>query len=149
MSALLFPSMVRDEVLQQHADLRARLEELAEELGRSRSTGQQDDERLRALGRDLCARFQAHMLFEERELLPVLAALDSWGPERVRDIHVAHARQRRKLAALWEQLDLDPARTDVDLALADLADDALRDMVAEEEGCLGGPAMSVALLELV
>jgi hypothetical protein len=146
MAALLFPSMVRDEVLAQHADLRMRLEELAEEVGLWRLGQAGSDERLRALGRDLCARFHAHLRFEDDELVPVLAALDSWGPERVRDLRVAHARQRRKLAALWTQLDFEPDADEVERALADLAEDMSTDMESEER-LLSQAGMSAALLE--
>jgi hypothetical protein len=146
MSTLVFPSMVRDQVLEQHGVLRGLLEEAAEELDRPRSSGR-DDTKLRAIGRALCDRFADHLLFEERELVPVLATLDSWGPERVRDIHVAHARQRRKLEVLWERLDVEPDAEDVAEALTDLADDMLRDMEAEEAGCLSAEAMSSSLLE--
>jgi hypothetical protein len=146
MSTLMFPSMVRDQVLEQHAALRGLLVEAEEELGRSRSASREDG-RLRAIGRALCDRFAEHLLFEERELVPVLAEVDSWGPERVRDIHLAHARQRRKLEALWQRLELEPDSDAVALALSDLADDMLRDMEAEEQGCLCAEAMSAVILE--
>jgi len=147
MAALLFPSMVRDEILEQHADLRVRLDELAEEIGLCRLGQSGSDDRLRALGRDLCARFHAHLRFEDDKLVPVLAAIDSWGPERVRELHVAHARQRAKLAALWTRLDFEPDPDEVERALADLAEDITTDMEAEEDGLLGQAAMSSALLE--
>jgi len=147
MSALLFPSMVRDDILGQHADLRMRLDELAEEVGLRRAGDAGSEERLRALGRDLCARFNAHLEFEDEELVPVLAVLDSWGPERIRELHVAHARQRRKLESLWTRLDCEPDPDEVERALADLAADITTDMESEEEGLLSQPSMSAALLE--
>jgi hypothetical protein len=145
MATLLFPSMVRDEVLVQHEGLRARLREMAEEIAASDLDPGIRDERLRSLGRDLCERFDAHMRFEEEALVPVLAALDSWGPERVRDVHVAHARQRRKLQLLWTRLEA--GEEDVELALADLAEDMVSDMEAEEGSCLAEAQMAMGLLE--
>jgi hypothetical protein len=139
--------MVRDDILEQHADLRARLDELAEEVGLWRSGEAGSDDRLRALGRDLCARFHAHLEFEDQELVPVLAVIDSWGPERVRDLHTTHTRQRRKLAALWTQLDCEPDADEVERALADLAEDMSNDMESEEAGLLSQGAMSAPLLE--
>jgi hypothetical protein len=147
MAALLFPSMVRDDILEQHADLRARLEELAEEVGLWRLGESGSGDRLRALGRDLCERFNAHLEYEDEELIPVLAVLDSWGPERVRELHVAHTRQRRKLAALWTRLDFEPDPDELERALADLAADMSGDMESEEQGLLSQPAMAAPLLE--
>jgi hypothetical protein len=147
MAALLFPSMVRDDILEQHADLRARLDELAEEVGLWRQREPGSGDRLRALGRDLCARFNAHLEYEDEELVPVLSALDSWGPERVRDLRVAHTRQRRKLATLWTRLDYEPDPDELERALADLAEDMSADMESEEEGLLSQPKMSAPLLE--
>jgi hypothetical protein len=147
MAALLFPSMVRDEILAQHADLRLRLAELAEEIGLLRLGQVGSDDRLRALGRDLCAHFRAHLQFEDQELIPVLAVIDSWGPERVREIHVAHARQRRKVESLSSRLDFEPDADEVEGALADLAKDIASDMKSEEEGLLSQGAMAATLLE--
>jgi hypothetical protein len=147
MTVLRFPSMVRDEILEQHADLRVRLDELAEEIGLRRSGQAGSADRLRLLGRDLCARFHAHLKFEDQELVPVLAAIDSWGPERVRELHVAHARQRRKLETLWTCLDFEPDPDEIEHALADLAEDMATDMASEEEGLLSQAAMAAALLE--
>ena len=146
MAALLFPSMVRDEILAQHADLRLRLAELAEEIGLLRLGQVGSDDRLRALGRDLCAHFRAHLQFEDQELIPVLAVIDSWGPERVREIHVAHARQRRKVESLSSRLDFEPDADEVERALADLAEDMSTDMESEER-LLSQAGMSAALLE--
>jgi hypothetical protein len=139
--------MVRDDIRGQHADLRMRLDELAEEAGLWRSGEAGSDDRLRALGRDLCARFNAHLEFEEEELVPVLAALDSWGPERVRELQSAHARQRRKLANLSTRLAFEPDPDELERALADLADDMSTDMESEEEGLLMQAALAAPLLE--
>jgi hypothetical protein len=146
MSTLMFPSMVRDQVLEQHGALRALLEEAAEELDRWGSAAR-DEARLRAIGRVLCDRFAAHLAFEEQELVPVLAELDSWGPERVRDLYLAHTRQRRKLEDIWRRIEAEPDADTVAVALADLSDDILRDMETEEEGCLSAQALSSGLLE--
>jgi hypothetical protein len=147
MAALLFPSMVRDDILEQHADLRVRLDELAEEVGLWRSGESGSDDRFRALGRDLCARFSAHLEFEDEELVPVLALLDSWGPERVRELQITHGRQRRKVEALSTRLEFEPDPDEIERALADLAEDMSKDMESEERGLLSQAAMAAPLLE--
>ena len=72
MAALLFPSKVRDQVLEQHADLRELLREAVDELTRDAEAGSTDRARLAARGRELCARFHEHLLYEDEELMQQL-----------------------------------------------------------------------------
>jgi hypothetical protein len=148
MASFVFPSKVRDEVLAQHAELRELLGATVGELVRQSETGGADPERLRAMGRELCARFHEHLLYEDEELVPVLAALDTWGPERVRALHEEHARQRRTLGALWMTFDFATDLDQLGAALRVLAEDMLRDMNDEEEGCLSADALTAALLQV-
>jgi hypothetical protein len=148
MPTLVFPSKVRDEVLVQHSELRDLLRATVDELARQAETGEADHARLRDLGRELCARFHEHLLFEDDHLVPVLAVLDSWGPERVRELHDEHARQRRTLGALWMMFDFASDLEELAAALRQLAEDMLRDMDAEEAGCLAAESMSASLLQV-
>jgi hypothetical protein len=148
MPALIFPSKVRDEVLAQHADLRELLRATVDDLSRQAAAGESDCARLRVMGRELCARFHEHLLYEDEELVPVLAVLDTWGPERVRELHDEHARQRRTLGALWMTFDFATDLGQLGAALRDLAEDMLRDMEAEEAGCLAAEAMAAPLLQV-
>jgi hypothetical protein len=119
-----------------------------DELSRQAETGEPDCARLRIMGREMCARFHEHLLYEDEELVPVLAALDTWGPERVRELHDEHARQRRTLGALWMTFDFATDIGQLGEALRDLAEDMVRDMEAEEAGCLAAEAMSAPLLQV-
>jgi hypothetical protein len=148
MASLVFPAMVRDEVLAQHTELRELLRATVDELSRQAETGESDCARLRVMGRELCARFHEHLLYEDEELVPVLSALDTWGPERVRELHDEHARQRRTLGALWMTFDFATDLDQLGEALRELAGDMLRDMEAEEAGCLAAGAMAAPLLQV-
>ncbi len=148
MPSLVFPSLVRDEVLEQHVELRGLLERAIVDATPQRSASSElDSEGLGATARELCARFRAHLAFEEDALARVFAVLDAWGPERVRNLHDDHARQRQEFDAL---LGMFESGGDVELlavALRNLAVDLLRDM-EEEEDRLGVGLMSADSLSV-
>jgi hypothetical protein len=142
MATLVFPALVRSQVLEQHVELRALLERALGSAGPAdAATGPAEMESLATTTRELCARFRAHLAFEEEALKPVFAVIDGWGPERVRALETEHARQRRELDALVARL----CSGDVEQiagALRALAGDLLRDMDEEEQGCLRPGLMS-------
>ena len=142
MPIFVFPSLVRDQVMEQHAELR----DLLEEVIAATAAPNQDKDRIEALARNLCERFRAHLAFEEQALKPVLAVLDSWGPERVRSLQDEHARQHRCLSGLLATFEMERDVEQLALALSALAVDLLKDMMEEEEGCLGTPEMAASLL---
>jgi hypothetical protein len=146
MSTLVFPAWVRDQVLQQHDELRALLQILADTFTDPLGPDERSPERLTTAGRDLCARFRAHLAFEDEALKPVLAVLDSWGPERVRGLEEDHKRQRRRIDSVVATLESSCDLGEVSLALCDLVEDLRRDMEDEEQGCLRAAGMSDALL---
>jgi iron-sulfur cluster repair protein YtfE (RIC family) len=79
------------------------------------------------------AALEQHLAFEERLILPILAADPPLGPERAQRLRDEHRRQRAELAALSrsrEELDVAPAR--VAQRLRVLVDEFLEDMTAEE-----------------
>jgi hypothetical protein len=134
--SVFFPATVRERVLEQHRTLRELLRQSIETTTRSLQPDGPDAEVLSGLVQDLRARFRAHLAFEEHALLPVLAHLDLWGPERVRDLREEHARQRAELDTLVEGTE---SRWDVGrlaLTLRSLVTDLLLDMDEEERGCL-------------
>ena len=137
MGALVFPSMVRDQVLEQHAQLREILERvIVDATFRQSAARESGGRRLEATARELCQRFRDHLAFEDEVLRPVFAVIDAWGPERVKDLGDEHDRQRRELDAFLARVEL---RDNVDalaVELRGLAEDLLRDMKEEEEGCL-------------
>jgi hypothetical protein len=143
MPSLVFPSMVRNQVLEQHVELRAILKRVIADASPGGSSPREVDAvRLGTTARDLCQRFHAHLAFEQEALTPVFAVLDSWGPERVRDMHDEHARQRRELDALLCRVEAGDDIEPLTLALRVLAADLLRDMEEEEAGCLRASLMS-------
>ena len=66
----------------------------------------------------------------------MFAVLDGWGPERIRDLQEEHSRQRRDLDALLEGFETGADVECLASAIRTLAQDLLRDMADEEEGCL-------------
>ena len=97
MTLLVFPTHVREQVLAQHAELRTILGRVTDHAVSRGSDVQERAVRLRRVVMELCERFRAHLVFEADALKPVFAVLDSWGPERIRELETEHARQRRDL----------------------------------------------------
>ena len=143
MPLLVFPSHVRSQVLDQHVELRALLERAVAHL---ESPLGPDAGMTGAIVQEVSQCFLAHLAFEDETLKPVFAVLDSWGPERVRDLDTDHARQRRQLAGLVAKLESKADVLDVAEALRGLVTDLLRDMEEEEGGCLRATAMSSGCL---
>lgn len=80
------------------------------------------------------AALEQHLAFEERLILPILAADPPLGPERAQRLRDEHSRQRAELAALArarDELEVAPAR--VAQRLRALVDEFLEDMTAEEQ----------------
>jgi hypothetical protein len=130
-AVFLFPRAVRAQVLEQHVGLRRLLQEALDASTRG-LTDPDDPAALGDVVLELRQRMVAHLLFEERSLLPVLAEVDLWGPERTQALREEHARQRAELDTLVEgmQSEWDVERTA--LALRSLATDLLIDMAEEE-----------------
>jgi hypothetical protein len=134
--SLLFPQSVRRRVLDQHGRLRQLLD-VALEAGRKALQGSRCDLlTLARVARELELRFIAHLGFEESALVPVLARIDLWGPERVHALHEEHARQRSEMHTLVEGIESGWTPDVLAVALRSLATDLLLDMDEEERGCL-------------
>jgi hypothetical protein len=136
MSMLVFPSQVREEILEQHGVLRTLLRRAIDGPGVASSGAAKDAAGMRAIGLELCDRLREHLVFEADALRPVFAALDFWGPERIRELDIEHARQREELDALTSKLDSEDDLQELSADLSKLAGDLLKDMDAEEDGCL-------------
>jgi hypothetical protein len=149
MASLVFPSMVRDQVLEQHATLRTLLQSALDHVDRwSSAAGEHRGARLGAIGRELCDQIRAHLLFEDEALAPVVAVLDTWGPERVRELHREHARQREELDDLEAIFETSADPDQIAAAVTALAEDITRDMAGEEEGCLSAAGMCAGILPI-
>jgi hypothetical protein len=139
MPILVFPSEVRAQVLEQHAELRGLLVQvIAEATPDARPDARPDvsADRLALTARRLCERFGAHVTFEEEELGRIFAVLDAWGPERVRELHLEHRRQRDELDALRATAESGGEVGPLATALRALAVNLMSDMEKEESGCL-------------
>ena len=149
MTRLVFPSHVREQILEQHAELRTLLRGAIEHAERGARDDQElDAPRLRAIFLELCQQFRAHLVFESDALRPVFAVLDSWGPERIRELDNEHARQRQELDALGARLASEESIRRLSAAISELADDLLKDMDAEEDGCLRASLLSAVSLTI-
>ena len=136
------PSQVRKEVLTQHEALRAL-------LTTARTAAQQPSANplsVSHLALDIRRRFRAHLAFEERVLVPVLAAIDVWGPDRVRDLVDEHSRQRDELDALVDGIEQGWEPEQAAAVLRDLSGSLLRDMAEEERDYLGPELLREYLL---
>lgn len=145
---LVFPASVRDEVLDQHRQLRTLMTVLLDRCTLDPGHEGASDRPLDDLVRDLNRSFGAHLLFEEQALAPVLAVVDHWGPERVRALHEDHARQRQEFATLIEALDGSWSTGHLGQAILKLVTDLRRDMDEEEHGCLRPSLMGASFLEV-
>ncbi len=135
-ASVLFPAMVRLQVLEQHDGLRDLLRRaLAATTQSLRHHGVSRDD-LVGFVCELAVRFRNHLAYEERHLVPVLAHVDGWGPERVQDLLEEHTRQRAEVDTLIEGTEGDWDADRIALTLRSLAADLLMDMEEEERGSL-------------
>lgn len=137
----VFPSQVRTQVLEQHVELRSLLARAIADATPDGFLTARDAHRLTMTARELATRFRAHLAFEDHELSRVFVALDAWGPERVRDLHTEHRRQKRELDELMASFESGAETAQLARAVRSLAQKLLRDMEEEEEGCLQSPLM--------
>jgi hypothetical protein len=134
--SFLFPTAVRDQVLGQHRVLRELLHESLQATTRAFQPEGPGLGEVADLVRELRSRFRAHLAFEERSLVPVLANVDLWGPERVQELLEEHDRQRAELDTLVEGIAEEWDVERLSLTLRSLATDLLIDMEEEERGCV-------------
>ena len=126
------PSQVRARVLADHAELRKSIAEIRSLLGAP--TGRlelPDESQLAVATRALLDSLEAHLALEDQILLPTLATIDAWGPERARKLSAEHAAQRETLSSLRALLSTEGAWTFVP-RLQRFLDRLERDMELEE-----------------
>jgi hypothetical protein len=144
----LFPSTVRNQVLEQHQELRRLLGHTLEQTSRCLLRHGPDLGDLTAAARELRRRMFAHLAFEERALAPILAAMDLWGPERVQALLDEHRRQRAELDTVIDGIETDWDAERAALVIRSLTIDLLRDMEEEEKGCLSAALLLEEVLHL-
>jgi iron-sulfur cluster repair protein YtfE (RIC family) len=89
---------LRQQLIAQHADLRAllkRMDALCDKLEKSRASGAKDQ--LRNVLGELEERASRHVLFEDDLLTPVLKDVDAWGPLRAAQLERVHRAQHDAL----------------------------------------------------
>jgi hypothetical protein len=145
---LVFPALVREQVMQQHGDLRAMMEGLLDECACHLRQDEASRARFAAKVRDLHRCFVSHLEFEERALVPVLAIVDHWGPERRRDLYEEHRRQRAELARLIARMDDECNTTELVRLVRNLITDLTSDMDDEESACLRPTLLGATFLEI-
>lgn len=126
-----FPfSDVERKILEQHEEIRARIEGLRR--GAERTDWARDA--LRVLLLRFAAHFDTHLAFEERELAPRIREIDAWGNVREAALRAEHREQRTRVEGVCAMAEA-PVESDVAClfsAISGLADSLLEDMVAEE-----------------
>jgi hypothetical protein len=145
---LVFPASVREQVLDQHRQLRTLMTVLLDRCTLAPGHDGAFDRPLDDLARDLNRSFGAHLQFEEQALAPVLAVVDHWGPERIRALQEDHARQRREFATVIEALDGSWGTEHLAQTISKLVTDLMRDMDDEEQGCLSPSLLGASFLEI-
>ncbi len=130
-------SLVRTEILAQHAGLRAFLTEAARAAAAAARGDTGAGRSMFSVCTQLRKRLERHMAFEEGVLVPALQQSDPSGAERARQLENEHVRQRQELSMLVAvgQTEVDP-RT-VAFTLQTLISDILIDMAHEERELLG------------
>jgi hypothetical protein len=145
---LVFPASVREAVLDQHRELRALMQAVLNECACAPQAQEHDRERFVRVIRDLHRRFDAHLEFEERELAPVLAVVDHWGPERLRAMHEEHAHQRAEFAGLLVGTEAGWPTEHLAAVVRGLVSELIRDMDDEESGYLDAKLLGAQFLEI-
>ena len=127
-----FPA-VRDDILQQHARLRRRLDNLdanAQGVVRSDLTGASELTRmLDGLLHDLAA----HMAFEERALARAPSLPGTWDPGDLERLEKEHERQREELARIEREALHPDDPLSLALAIRSFIADVRLDMSMEED----------------
>jgi iron-sulfur cluster repair protein YtfE (RIC family) len=141
--SVFFPAAVRGRILEQHDALRELLRQSLDATTRAFLPGGPGGDELSRLVHELRARFRAHLTFEERALLPILAQVDTWGPERVSSLLEEHSRQRAELETLVDGIVNRWDEQRLAFALRSLVTDLLLDMEDEERGCLAIEGLNV------
>jgi hypothetical protein len=144
--SILFPAAVRERILDQHRALRVVLGRAIEATTRSFEADGPSLEQVAYLAHDLRVHLRAHLAYEELSLVPVLAHVDLWGPERVQDLLEEHGRQRAELDTLVEGIEEGWDVERLALTLRSLVTDLLIDMDEEERGCLSAELLRDQLL---
>jgi len=130
--------VVRNRILEQHAELRGMLDEISDLADRFQAEGETVGEALRERGLELYARFEEHLGFEDRCLAPALRVAHAKGVEAANRLANEHAEQRQLLRYLLDRLKNQRQPTLLVVReLQSFAEYLRQDMAHEEEKLLG------------
>jgi hypothetical protein len=105
-------NQIRTQLLTQHAELRALIEEVRAAKGRARGGEPRGGDVLIALVDRLASALQAHNLCEERLLKGILVTVDAWGPARVEIMDERHSAEHKEIHAELLEASFEPERID-------------------------------------
>jgi hemerythrin-like domain-containing protein len=131
------PSRVRDYVLKDHVDLRARLDRIEAKIEAPAAWGPDRASAVLAESEAFLEALLVHMEWENLHLTRALREADAWGPEREERLRSEHREQRETLTQLIE--DLRGLESEPELLarrIADFIDRVREDMVEEESSVL-------------
>lgn len=94
----VYPSTAREEALALHSELRAALREALVHAARVQHGELAAREPLRQAARALVEASRKHLAAEERDLTPLVQAIDAWGDVRRQRLEQAHALERESVA---------------------------------------------------
>lgn len=135
MTEPMMPSAMREELLAQHKDLRARVDETRAAIAAVRAGTGTHEQFFAALTR-LAAALGVHNAREEALLKDVIPDVDAWGPARADLMFSAHVKEHE---LLFDSL-VSSGRSHEDAAMttvSGLLDELVEHMTREEKGFLG------------
>jgi hemerythrin HHE cation binding domain-containing protein len=130
------PSEIRDELLEQHASLRAMIEDVRWVAGRAHESDGKPGE-LQDHMRRLALAFRAHNRREEEVLKGFLVSVDAWGPVREEIMSEEHVAEHVELYAALVDMNMTARSAIAAGALAAGLDRMLDHMAREEIAYLG------------
>lgn len=123
-------TQIRTQLLTQHAELRALIEQARAAIGHSSMSGPEGDNALAASVGRLASALRVHNAREEQLLKGILATVDAWGPARAEIMDERHTAEHKELHAEFVDASLDRER------VRQLLDRLLDHMAYEEKSFL-------------
>jgi Hemerythrin HHE cation binding domain len=130
------PSRVRKRILQEHAALRGKLEELSAAVASLASGGTPSTAHALDLAAALYIELRAHIDHEDALLVPVLRDADAWGKVRADQLEQHHAQQRAAFSDTSLRERKDASVSAVAAWLRNLIEELHADMAHEERELL-------------
>jgi hypothetical protein len=130
------PSAIRSELLEQHAKLRATIEEARRAVVHAHESDSMRGELRSCVGR-LGLGLRTHNRREEELLEGILFTVDAWGPERAEIMSAQHVAEHTELCTVLVDASATSDAAIVDGVLVAVLDQLLEHMAREEKAFLG------------